>query len=408
MFFRKFTLLLIVVLIITSTSTSSFAQTKRSQLQSQLTQINTDIDAAKKEFNNLESQKKDLNEQITVVQSEIKSIQKLIIQTQTIIVNLNTQIEETNTKITVLQKQMYKLYKEIQYSSVSSRVEVLLTSTNFSDFVTKLYGMTAIQDEAERVQNELKDNLDFLSEQKSAQQNLLSKQTQSKGLLNSKQSSLTQLYISTDDKQKKYEDELKAKTEAAKKVQEELTKLPPAVISYIYSNGGNPAVRGDSNGPCYFYETRALEYPENYFMTPTEGAYTNNFNCYPWSWSWQKNGHDGVDIANGTGTPILATADGTIYKKGFDFGNDVSIQHKLPSGQVVYSLYGHMSQPSPLAVGTKVRKGQFIGSMGSTGFSTGPHLHFMIISDTYEQYGPWCSYGNRQAKCYNPAKILGW
>jgi murein DD-endopeptidase MepM/ murein hydrolase activator NlpD len=303
---------------------------------------------------------------------------------------------------------MYKLYKEIQYSSVSSRVEVLLTSKNFSDFVTKLYGMTAIQDEAERVQTELKDNLDFLSEQKAAQLNLLNKQNQSKGLLNSKQSSLTQLYISTDDKQKKYDEEVKAKNEAAKKVQEELTKLPPAVISYIYSNGGNPAVKGDSNGPCYFYETRALEYPEGYFMTPTEGAYTNNFNCYPWSWSWQKNGHDGVDIANGTGTPILATADGVIYKKGFDFGNDVSIQHKLPSGQTVYSLYGHLSQPSPLAVGTKVKKGQFIASMGSTGFSTGPHLHFMIISDTYEQYGPWCSYGNRQAKCYNPAKILGW
>jgi murein DD-endopeptidase MepM/ murein hydrolase activator NlpD len=414
MFYRKLILPIILIILIASTPTfiqvlpSVKAQTTKSVLQDKLAGINTEIENAKKEFNNLESQKKDLTEQVSSTKAEITKIEGLIIDTQNLITELATKIPITQNKIKSLEAQIYKLYKEIQYSSVTSKAEVLLTSKNFGDFMAKLYGLGAIQTEAERISVELKDALAQLEEQKQAQEKLYKQQTQTKYILNSKKSNLDRLIIDTENKQEEYDKKIKAQSDSAAKVRDEISALPSELRNYIYNNGGNTNSRGDDNGPCYFYEPRSLVYPDGYFANPTEGAYTDNFSCYPWSWDWRRNGHDGVDVANGTGTPIVATADGVAVKYYPDFGNSIVLRHELPSGQTVYSLYAHMHRPSPIAIGQEVKQGQVIGEMGSTGFSTGPHLHFMIISDSYEKYGPYCAYGGRQARCYNPAKLLGW
>ncbi len=84
--------------------------------------------------------------------------------------------------------------------------------------------------------------------------------------------------------------------------------------------------------------------------------------------------HTGVDLAARMGEPILATADGVVGfagQRGDGFGNHVILNH----GGGLESLYGHMSAVA-VPPGTFVRKGQVIGYVGSTGYSTGPHLHF--------------------------------
>ncbi|MGL4759530.1 MAG: murein hydrolase activator EnvC family protein [Patescibacteria group bacterium] len=395
---------LLIILLIPSTFTNAAT---RKELQNQLQNLTNDIDKAKKEFNNLEAQKKDLNNQVSTVKSEISKIESLINQTQGVINDLLIKIPQTQEKIKSLEEQMYKLYKEIQFYSATSKAELLLTSKSFSDLVARLYGINAVQNEVEKVSGELKDALDLLEDQKKAQEELLTKQNETKFILNSKKSSLDQLIQETQNKQEEYEKKINERASQAQKVQDDLAKLPQEIRTYIFRNGGNTQSRGDANGPCYFYEPRVLVYPDDYFQSPTTGAYTDNFSCYPWSWDWRRNGHDGIDIANGSGTPIVATADGTAVAYHPDFGNSVVLKHDLPSGQRVYSLYAHLRDRSPLSIGQKVKKGQVVGLMGSTGFSTGPHLHFMIISDTYEKYGPYCSYGSRMAKCYNPAKLIG-
>ena len=86
--------------------------------------------------------------------------------------------------------------------------------------------------------------------------------------------------------------------------------------------------------------------------------------------------HPGVDIANDYGTPIHATADGTVTVAGWNsggYGNMVDINH----GNGISTRYGHMQQVVVTA-GQHVRKGQIIGYMGSTGFSTGPHVHYEV------------------------------
>lgn len=86
--------------------------------------------------------------------------------------------------------------------------------------------------------------------------------------------------------------------------------------------------------------------------------------------------HPGIDIANDFGTPIVATADGVVTDAGWNaggYGNKVDIDH----GNGIMTRYGH-AQSIVVHTGQQVRRGQIIAYMGSTGFSTGPHVHYEV------------------------------
>lgn len=85
--------------------------------------------------------------------------------------------------------------------------------------------------------------------------------------------------------------------------------------------------------------------------------------------------HDGIDLAAGTGTPIRAAGDGVVIYAGprGGYGNATVIDH----GNSLATLYAHQSSIG-VSVGQQVLRNQAIGAVGSTGFSTGPHLHFEV------------------------------
>lgn len=89
--------------------------------------------------------------------------------------------------------------------------------------------------------------------------------------------------------------------------------------------------------------------------------------------------HNGIDLANKVGTPIYAAADGKVVGVGnngrYAYGRWIAIDH----GNGLTTLYGHLSAQN-VSKGTKVSKGQRIGSLGNTGNSTGAHLHFTVFS----------------------------
>jgi murein DD-endopeptidase MepM/ murein hydrolase activator NlpD len=89
--------------------------------------------------------------------------------------------------------------------------------------------------------------------------------------------------------------------------------------------------------------------------------------------------HSGLDFTASTGTPIYATGDGVVSEAVFDnsgYGMHVVINH----GYGYQTLYGHMSRMKAL-VGQKVKRGDVIGYVGSTGKSTGPHCHYEVIKN---------------------------
>jgi LysM repeat protein len=139
------------------------------------------------------------------------------------------------------------------------------------------------------------------------------------------------------------------------------------VLSYIPKK----YVRGDTshlNTPANVKKFLNLPKYDGYFLFPAPGSKRTQ----------KMHGHNGVDFANKVGSPVLAAASGvvSVAKTGgynFGYGNYVKITH----GNGSETIYGHMAGVDVVA-GQAVSKGQQIGTVGSTGNSTGPHLHFEI------------------------------
>jgi murein DD-endopeptidase MepM/ murein hydrolase activator NlpD len=109
---------------------------------------------------------------------------------------------------------------------------------------------------------------------------------------------------------------------------------------------------------------------------PTVGEVTTYFGEVG---RYSPRGHSGLDIAGPEGTPVVAADDGEILKAYWNedgYGGLVIVGH--PSGYETW--YGHL-ESFDVEKGDQVKRGQEIGLMGSTGFSTGPHLHFEVRQD---------------------------
>jgi murein DD-endopeptidase MepM/ murein hydrolase activator NlpD len=125
--------------------------------------------------------------------------------------------------------------------------------------------------------------------------------------------------------------------------------------------------------------TAAVGYLGGALPWPINGRITSGFgNRFdPYYHVWQL--HPGLDIAAPIGTPIMAVAAGRVTQAGWfgGYGNYTCIDHGKVNGVRLSTCYGHQSRIQ-VTPGQVVRAGQVIGAVGSTGASTGPHLHFEV------------------------------
>jgi murein DD-endopeptidase MepM/ murein hydrolase activator NlpD len=147
-----------------------------------------------------------------------------------------------------------------------------------------------------------------------------------------------------------------AEMEALQEVSATLAAKIQAAQAAAGTGGGSPSAAG--------------------FVWPVLGPVTS-----PFGWRWGRM-HEGIDIAAGAGTPIRAAAAGTVIYAGWlgGYGNLTVIDH----GGGVATAYGHQSGLAA-GSGAYVAQGQVIGYVGSTGHSTGPHLHFEVRVDGVPQ-----------------------
>lgn len=146
----------------------------------------------------------------------------------------------------------------------------------------------------------------------------------------------------------------------------------------VASGDGSGAVGGNVYGSKTLfgcsYEVSSASYPS---LNPVGGSYTF-FQGY-------SGVHSGVDLAASVGTSVLASGAGTVAFAGwndFGYGNAIVIDH---GG--FYSLYAHLSSLN-VSCGQVVNAGDFIGGVGSTGRSSGPHLHFEIRNADFNPIDP--------------------
>ncbi len=133
--------------------------------------------------------------------------------------------------------------------------------------------------------------------------------------------------------------------------------------------------------------TGAMMYPVKRF-TFTQGFGCSPYWFEPWSSNIGCNFHNGIDLADDAYTPIMAADGGTVDQVGWcdcGLGYYVRIDH----GNGFRTLYGHMAEYPWASVGEEVAKGDVIGPVGSSGNSTGPHLHFIVNYDGVDQDPLW-------------------
>jgi len=111
---------------------------------------------------------------------------------------------------------------------------------------------------------------------------------------------------------------------------------------------------------------------------PLEGRITSEYGRYRARPDGTRSHHDAIDIGAPTGAPIRAASDGVVLVSAFQpmHGNAVILGH----GQEVTTSYNHMSGLA-VEAGQQVKQGEIVGWVGSTGQSTGPHLHWGLVVD---------------------------
>jgi len=136
----------------------------------------------------------------------------------------------------------------------------------------------------------------------------------------------------------------------------------------------------DGEGTGSYYDLEGMSLRRAFLLKPLEYRHISspftNGRLHPVLGTWRA--HRGVDYAAATGTPVMATADGTISTRANSgsYGNLVEIRHT--NGYI--TRYAHLSRfGAGQAVGRRVSQGEIIGYVGATGLATGPHLHYEMI-----------------------------
>ncbi|MGJ4729443.1 peptidoglycan DD-metalloendopeptidase family protein [Luteimonas sp. SDU101] len=156
----------------------------------------------------------------------------------------------------------------------------------------------------------------------------------------------------------------------------ELIRSGP-VTAAVFTAKGKPftAVRFERNGKGEYFTAEGRPLKKSFIRSPIQYArLSSRFGNRRHPVLGTSRMHKGVDYAARTGTPIMAAGDARVVSAGWQggYGNTVVLDH----GKGHTTLYAHMSRTAKIKRGQRVSQGQVIGYVGSTGLSTGPHLHY--------------------------------
>lgn len=326
---------------------------------------------------NAEAEKKSISDQLNTLLSEMETMQTTIQKKEEEISEKEDELIQAQVDENDQYESMKKRIKYMYENGNAQFVEILCESKDLSDFLNKSEYISNIseydrnmlkefQEIVKKVQKQEKELKAEKQEMETLQDELIEKQSSMETLLATKNEEIDSLkkeINENDTKLKALEEAAKAAEEAArKKAEAEAAAKEAAAVSNGSSSAGASVVSGNGmfTHPCPGYSRISSTF--GYRTAPLAGASTN---------------HKGVDFAAPTGTPIYAAAGGTITSAGYNgnAGNMIVVNH----GNGLQTYYMHCSKIY-VSVGTKVSKGQNIGAVGSTGNSTGPHLHFQVMS----------------------------
>ena len=344
----------------------------------------TDVEALKKE---LENSKNDLTAYVTQLDGELSSIQAKIEQYNTLIGEKEQQIADTTEELSEAIKQ-----QEDQYEAMKKRIkfmyekgdtfylEMIFSSSSFSDMTNKADYIEALsQYDKDKLEEyvETKEMVQLCKEELEAEKEVLdeaklaveAEEANVSSLIREKEAQIYSVSSDISSKEaaiKEYEAMIAQENEEIaaleKAIAEEKARLEAENAQARIYNGGMFA------WPCPSYKRISDEYGNR--IHPTLGV---------------EKFHNGLDMAAPGGSAILAAYDGDVVAAAYStsMGNYIMIDH----GSGLYTIYMHCSALY-VSKGQTVTKGQNIAAVGSTGRSTGNHLHFGVrLNGNY--VNPW-------------------
>lgn len=348
------------------------AKEKSEELAEQKKQAETEKNSLSAQLDTLLSEMSELEGKIDAKQEEISLKEEELIQAT---VDENDQYESMKKRI----KYMYE-------NGNAQFIEILFEAKDLSDFLNKTEYISSISDYDRDMLKKFQEIVKAVEEQEAVlqkeqeemegmQDELIAKQGTLESLLASKTEEIDGLKQEISANAEKVEqlqaaakaaaDAARKKAEAEEAAKEAAARAAAAKAAAQNGSGGSAgAAVVSGNGmfthPCPGYTRISSTF--GYRTAPLKGASTN---------------HKGTDFAAPTGTPIYAAADGTVTSARYSgkAGNMIVINH----GSGLQTYYMHCSKLY-VSAGTKVTKGQNIGAVGTTGNSTGPHLHFQVMS----------------------------
>lgn len=358
--------------------------------QDEMEKILKDLEAQRKEnlteINDMMSQKTIIEQQINVLYEQIDNLNEQIAAYALLIADKQAELDEAEVRLAQLNEKNKERIRAMEEDGELSYWSVLFMANSFSDLLDRLNMIQEIAasdkrrlDEMSAVAAEIADAKQTLTEEKKqlehTKEEATAKQAELEVRSKEVQDLLAQLNAKGDefdalmDKQEQELEKLEQQINASKqeydkvKYQEWLaTSVPPTTVKPSYSGGGtggSSAVNGNITWlvPCNYNRVSSVF---GYRWHPVYG-----------DWRF----HAGVDLAVGC-TPIYATRAGVVEISTYSSsaGNYVVIDHM----DGYKSTYMHMCKSPYVKKGQYVEAGQVIGCVGSTGASTGSHLHFGI------------------------------
>jgi len=315
------------------------------------------INVNAEEINKLSEQIHVKEQSISKLDGEVTAKGEQIEQTKRDLADAEARVAERDE---ILRKRLVMMYEqgEVQY------LEVLLASTSFTDFLDRFDSLQLIFQQDNRILEKNKADRDLVVKTK------LQLEEQKASLVKTKEQQQAQKAELDGMKAQKevINQQLNANKAEQERIEHEQQAIQQSAIDSLYQiekqmqeeRFKNNTQRQEFSGPFTW------PVPDSYNITSEFGERIDPF-------TGQRAGHNGMDIAAPTGTGVVAAQSGTVITAGWvsGFGNCVIIDH----GGGLWSLYGHLSSIG-VSKGAEVSQGDSIGQVGSTGRSTGPHLHF--------------------------------
>jgi len=370
------TVLFTTIIIQSSALSASEIRNNISDLEARSKELEKDIKKLQGEINAQQELKRAIEKKIAVVQEQINICNNEIYKINSTIAANNAEIKKMNGEIEADKMAFKKRLRAIYMSNTGSKVQILLGADDFSEFL-QLSQLTASVSARDKLLIEkLVENIKVLQEKQKENEKLLQEQVEIKNIVSQKQRELQsennaiQSVINDIDSDQ-------SKLESANKDIEKQIKDYQRTLNSMTS----------TNGTSFVYDGGDFLWPVPGHYNISAGFQSND--------SVHRGHHNGIDIAGGgiSGKPIIAISDGIVtksnnscghnYKKngscgcGGGYGNYVTINHGTKDGKTYVVTYGHMSSTA-VSKGATVKKGQVIGYVGTTGWSTGYHLHFGI------------------------------